>query len=178
MLDNVLPRRQLEDAMSGFDIFCLMEEKNFLAPNNLQFLQEVLETVRKSHLVEQYLATKGSTSSSAVIKPIPGVNPTAAGQGQNPFISSHKKLLGDLGGQLSAENVHDMALFFHGGSSSIHVKDLEKLKSAESVFKKLEGSRTIRPGDYTILYNVLDVIGRLDLCELIADHCKSQGTYT
>ncbi len=179
MLNESLPRRQLEDAVSGFDILCLMEEKGFLSPVNLDLLKEILELVGKGHLVQQYLSTRTSPSPLDVIKPIPDVNSPSANhhphQHREGLVSSHKKLLGDLAGELSAENVHDMALFFHGGNSSVHVRDLDTLKTAESVFKKLEGSRTIREGDYIILYNVLDVIGRLDLCEAIAQHCHNQS---
>lgn len=178
MLNEFLPRRQLENAVSGFDIFCLMEEKGFLSPTKLDLLREILEMVGKNLILQQYLSTRDSVMPRDVIKPIPVVNPLVPPQQQRKgFVSPHKRLLNNLAGELSAENVHDMALFFHGGTSSIHVQDLEKLKTAESVFKKLEGSRTIREGDYTILYNVLDVIGRLDLCETIIQHCSQQGTY-
>lgn len=173
MLDDDLPRALLETARSGFDVFCLMEEKGLLSPTDVVFLAEVLDTVRKKHFIDRYMNSR--TPSGEAFKPIPGAMGGVNARAKDS-LPSHKKLLGKLGDGLTPDNVHDMALFFHGGSSSIHLRDIESFKTAEKIFQKLQSSRMIQPGNYTVLYNVLEVLGRLDLCETIEEHCRNPGS--
>ena len=170
MVSDHIPRTLLETARSGFDVFCLMEERNLLTSTELFFLREVLDTVSKSHYIDSYLNARGSAG--VALKQIPGYTAGIPDPTRGPAsLTSHKKLLGRLGDGMTPENVRDMALFFHG--NSIHVRDIEELRTAEKIFDKLESGRAIQSGDYTILYNVLDALGRLDLCEMIVEHCSN-----
>lgn len=157
MLDDDLPRAQLEAACTGFDLFCLMEEKNFLSLDNLEFMKDVLETVGKDHYIDRYIA--GKRTGETQLKMIPGMS--------SGVVGTFKKLLSRLGDAMSHENVHDLALFIHGPESSISLKEAETVRTAEQVFRKLHDKRAIDEKDLTILYNVLDVIGRQDLCTMI-----------
>ena len=163
MLDDDLPRAQLEAASTGFDLFCLMEEKNFLSLDELEFMRDILQTVGKDHYLDRYIS--GKVTGETQLKPIPGMNSVVVGPGSED--KTFRRFLGQLSDAMSYENVHDVALFFHGDRSSIQLRDVEKIRTAEEVFKKLLDKGAIREGELTIVYNVLDVLGRQDMCTMI-----------
>lgn len=178
MLDDDIPRAQLEAASSGFDLFCLMEARNLVSQNGFTFLKDVLGTVSKEHYIDRYIAEV--KASGGQVKGTVGVSCGTPPSGKDNTL---KKLLGRLEDAMTLQNVHDLALFFYGRESSISLKEADKIRLASEVFQKLRGTKTICDGDVTALYNVLEVLGRLDLCSKIEefyqhqDHGKTSLTF-
>lgn len=157
ILSDFLPRQQLEKAMSGFDLLCLMASRSdILSCNDYSFLQEVLMEVGKGDCVEGFLS---SYSLHCVLG--------------SPCVTHHLKselvkvFLGELADNLTAENVHDLILFFSGICESINYQNMHNVRSAEQLFSRLLECHIIGASQLQPLQEVLTVIGRLDLADQI-----------
>lgn len=173
-LAESIPRSQLEKARTGFDIFCLMCDKDHLSPNNLSFLEEILECVHKKHFVQKYLGSLGVGSAQNPPLNI-GAGQPFVGEGNGRLSGLKVFLSRDIGAELSQENVRDLALFFHGEHISMQV--IERMRSAEELFDKLLTSHVLDGSNLQALQNVLDVIGRKDLSNRVAEMQQKDSTH-
>ena len=155
-LADTIPRSQLEKAKTGFDIFCLIIWKGLLSPTELSFLEDILECIHKKHFVERYIREAQGVSG--------GQNPPVNLGGAQPIsgrVDSLKKFLGEIGAELSHNNVHDLALFFHG--DLISIQEVESIQSSAELFGKLLDSNILNQSNLHILKEVLGILGRKDL---------------
>lgn len=161
MLSDFLPRQQLEKARSGFDLLCLMASReDLLSCKDCSFLEEVLREVGKADYIRGAFLPVSSLSPSMVL-----VNSVSLHQ--RPKLLQIKRFLGEIGDNLSTENVHDLCQFFAGICESINHQNLHHIKSAEQLFSRLQESHLVGVGRLQPLQQVLNLIGRLDLASSI-----------
>lgn len=167
MCNDMVPRRQLEHLRSGFDLFCVLEGKDLISTNNLDFLKEILETVGKDHLVGKLL------NGRAIAEVGPSnTEPSAESEAHyntTDLKSKFKIMLVKVGDELMERNVRDIAFFFQD-PESLSLQDIEQLRSASRLFQKLQDQGIIGPTKLEKLRATLDVIGRKDVCKIIDDY--------
>ena len=175
MCNDVVPRRQLERLRSGFDLFCVLEGKNFFSPTNIEFLKEILETVGKDHLVKKLLS-EGGGRAVAEMHEIGASTMELPGEGDqydpSKLKQEFKRLLLKVGDELMERNVRDIAFFFQD-PESLSLQEIEQLRSASKLFQTLQDQGIIGPTKLRKLRATLDVIGRKDVCKIIDDYQES-----
>ena len=176
MCNDVVPRRQLERLRSGFDLFCVLEGKNFFSPTNVEFLKEILETVGKDHLVKKLLS-EGGGRGVAEMHEIGASTMQLPAEGEVQYDTpklekAFKRLLLKVGDELMERNVRDIAFFFQD-PESLSLQEIEQLRSASKLFQTLQDQGIIGPTKLEKLRATLDVIGRKDVCKIIDDYQES-----
>ena len=158
MLADFLPRQQLEKARSGFDLLCLMASRSdLLSYSDYSFLQEVLREVGKGDCVEGFLSS--SYSLQDVFRS--SISPCHC----KPELV--KAFLGELADNLTAENVHNLILFFAGICESINYHNMHDVISAEQLFSRLLECHVVGASQLRPLQEVLTLLGRLDLADQV-----------
>ena len=173
MCNDMVPRRQLERLRSGFDLFCVLEGKDLISTTKVDFLEEILETVGKDHLVKK-LENEGDGRGIAEVGHEIGASNmqhSAESEAQHdaPNLKAFKALLLKVGDELMEQNVRDIALFFQD-PKSLSLQDIEHLRSASRLFQKLHDQGIIGPTKLEKLRATLDVIGRKDVCKIVDDY--------
>lgn len=164
---DLIPRRRLERFHTGFDLFCALEDLNYVTPNNSAFLQEILSSVNKGHLVNQLGGRAASETGGMCTQLLPGT----------PLDKTLKRKLIMLGEELSDRNLRDVALFFvssgtHPGSLSVQA--MEDIRQASDLFHRLEDSGALTPAALQRFREVLETIGRIDVCQKLDNLLKEQ----
>ncbi len=177
MLSDFLPKQQLEKAGGGFDLLCLMATRSeLLSPDNLSLLQEVLQEVGKRDCMEAAFSRPGTNyflpMFSSAMKPH-----SSQLQQERPRLLQIKKLYSNMCDSLSAQNVHDLSLFFADVGEALKYHEVQHVKSAEDLFSTLEEGHLIGAGQLLPLQHTLVLIGRLDLASTI-DAFQSEMTST
>lgn len=169
---DILPRREVEGIESAFQLFTLLEAISELAPDNLGFLEELLKTLNKGHLIrglEKALANPGShleNEAPASCGPTSQSNPA--------LFRKFRKFLVTIGDELPARDLGNISYFFQSYDvKGLTAQALQKLKEPSELFDLLEQERIISPKDLSKLRHVLDAIGRKDICEMVDDYMKS-----
>lgn len=168
---DLLPRREVEGVETAFELFGALQEINELAPDNLGFLEELLKTLRKGHLIrglKEALANPDRYSDEAT--PSRGLYSRS-----NPALSmKFKQFLITIGDELPARDLRNISYFFQSYDvKGLTAQALKKLKEPAELFDLLQQERIISPKDLGKLRSVLDAIGRKDICEKIDDYMKS-----
>lgn len=159
MLSDFLPRQQLEKSSSGFDLLCLMASRSdILSYKDYSFLQEVLKEVGKGDCVDGFL------SASYSLHGVLGSTCTSHHFFKPELV---KVFLGELADNLTADNVHDLILFFAGICESINYQNMHNVRSAEQLFSRLLECHIVGVSQLQPLQEVLTLIGRLDLADQI-----------
>lgn len=168
---DILPRREVEGIESAFQLFTSLEAISELAPDNLGFLEELLKTLNKGHLIrglKKALANPGSHSDESPAS----CGPTSQ---SNPALSmKFRQFLVTIGDELPARDLRNISYFFQSYDvKGLTAQALQKLKEPSELFDLLQQERVISPKDLSKLRRVLDAIGRKDICEMIDDYMKS-----
>ena len=176
MCNDVVPRRQLERLRSGFDLFCVLEGKDFISTTDVEFLKEILETVGKDHLVKK-LVNEGGGWGIAEVHETGASNMQLSAESEAQYDTpklekAFRKLLLKVGDELMEQNIRDIAFFFQD-PKSLSLQDIEQLRSASKLFQKLQDQGIISPTKLEKLRATLDVIGRKDVCKIIDDYLKT-----
>ena len=163
LCDSLIPRRQSESISTAFDLFCFLEGRNCISRTDVEFLEEVLDSVGKGHLIHPLRSSevvgKGVTETRGWRTP-----PNRDMQLEKEY----KKFLIAVSDELTERNTHDVALFFFDPSiPNLALQEIEKLKSANSLFQILQDNQIIGPTDLRMLRIVLETIGRKDVCKMI-----------
>lgn len=160
MLSDYLPRLQLEKSCSGFDLLCLMATKSsLLSCGDYSFLEELLKEVGKGDVARSMFLASYSSDTQ--------LDTSVAGSCTSLQKMKLKRFLSELSDDLTAENVHDLCLFFAGICKSINYQNLYRIKSGEQFFSKLLENEMIGVGHLQPVKLVFEIIGRLDLVTII-----------
>ena len=168
-----IQRRQAERIKSGFELLCVLAEKNYVAPAETGLLAYLLEDVHKSHLLQPLLAELGAPSRPARTRAPHGVvaEPSYSEGLENHF----QALLKNLGERLSEREFRNLALFY--ADKEFSLEDIEQLRQPSDLFLKLSASHMITITDLQKLLVVFDLIGRADLCKLVNDYIVTTKDY-
>ena len=171
MCDDDLPRGALERAGTAFDIFILMENKELVGQSDLDYLEEIMETVGKKHLVKKYLPL--TTGIQVVQGDQPGFSkPTADIKEKRKF----KVFLSELANNFSKSNIRDVSFFFYH-PDVLSFQEAESMSLADTLFSELKTKGVLGVDNLGRLRKVLSVIGRKDLCSMIDDYSEAGMSY-
>lgn len=169
---DILPRREVEGFEYAHDLFGALEAIGELAPNNLVFLEELLKTLNKGHLIRGLKAALANPASHLEDDAPASYGPSSL---SNPALSmKFKQFLVTIGDELPARDLRNISYFFQSYDvKGLTAQALQKLKEPSELFDLLRQERIITPRDLSKLRHVLDAIGRKDICEMVDDYMKS-----
>ena len=163
-----IPESKLENVRTVFELFILLEERGKLSPDDLSFLEQLLE--EKVHLVHQ-LYEKGFGQKSR--KYMSTVSSSGDIQRMLPMhmmfspeclAMSFKRLLKAIGFQLTS---HDLEQLKFLSSDEISAGGQVDIESGLDLLVILEKRQVISPLDVRFLEESLENIGRKDLCTIL-----------
>lgn len=156
-----VPKRQLEKMETAFELFCALESINKIGYNNDAILRELLTTRHREHLLHKY-----------PLVPIDDLVTDHGGKTPSPSeVMELSQFLVTISDSLSHRDFKDIACFlFDPDVSHYSYQDIENMDSATFIFEKLIQLKIIGPYNLTALYQVLEVIGRNDLCQRIVEY--------
>lgn len=172
LCSDLLPRRKLEKVKTAFELFCLLEDTKDISTTDTAFLEELLQSLRKKHLIQPLLEQGGGRGLVEARTPHVAT-PTEATleYDTRKLLKAFKDVLLAISDDLQESNVRDMALFFFNPNvAGLSLDEIEKIRSGNQLFLVLRDNRTITPTDVQRLRTVLETIGRRDLCEKIDDY--------
>lgn len=163
---SCIPDSRLEKVKNIYDLFILLDERGRLSPQDLSFLELLLED--KMHLVHQlYELGFGQKS-----KPIRNdSNPESLNSlpmymlfSQDPaqLLLNFKRLLKTVGIHLTSDNIKDIKYLCPD-----EIGCLEDIDSGLELLTTLEKWLEITPTNVGFLMEVLEGIGRKDLCTFV-----------
>ena len=166
-----IQRRQAERIKSGFELLCVLAEKNYVAPAETGLLAYLLEDAHKSHLLQPLLAELGAPSRPARTRAPPGVVADPSLKLDWRF----KELLKNLGERLSEREFRSLVLFY--ADENFPLQEMEELKQPIDLFEKLNARQVITVTDLQKLLVVFRLIGREDLCKVVNDYIIATKDY-
>ncbi len=170
---DLLPRRKVEKVTTAFELFCLLEDTGSVSMTETAFLEELLQSLRKKHLIQPLLEQGGGRGVVDTRSP----HIAEAAQviyDMSKLKSRYKKLLVTISDDLQESNVRDIGLFFFDPSiAALSLKEIERMRSGSKLFQVLQDNGTITPTDMQRIRTVLETIGRRDLCTEIDDYMKA-----
>lgn len=169
---DLLPRREVEGIESAFELFTALQDIGELAPDNLGFLEELLKTLNKGHLIRGLKEALAKPDSHLEDEAPASYGPSSH---SNPALSmKFKQFLVTIGDELPARDLRNISYFFQSYDvKGLTAQALQKLKEPSELFDLLRQERIISPRDLSKLRHVLDAIGRKDICEMVDDYMKS-----
>ena len=168
---DTLARRALEDAKTAFDLFSALEGKDELSPHKLDFLEDLLDSVGKRHLVRELR--------EALANPVSYEEEEAPGALPPPSLSSldartFNKFLVAIGDELTERDLRNVAYFFQSYNvTGLSAQEVQKLREPGDLFKILKQEKVISPTNLGKLRTVMDAIGRKDLCQQIDEYSQT-----
>ena len=166
---DLLSKRVLEDVKTAFELFSALEGKNQLSPDNLDFLQDLLDAVGKGHLVgdlKRALASPPAPSSS----PPRSISPPPSSLTSMKFTT----FLVSIGNDLPERDLRNVAYFFQSYNvTGLSAQEVQKLREPARLFEILKQEKIISPTNLGKLKTVMSAIGRKDICEKIDDYLLS-----
>ena len=176
---DFVPRRQLEDINTGFDLFSALEGiDDALGPDNLEFLEELLKTLHKGHLVRKLkaaLARQAGAQAGAQHEEFAPQPSLTSAQDRSLSIKFGQFLVG-IGNDLPERHLRDIAYFFQSYDvKGLNAQALQKLRDPAVLFDILKQEGLISPTNLSKLRAVLDAIGRKDLCSKVDAYLQSAG---
>ncbi len=178
LVTDFLPRRKVEKVKTAFELFCLLEGIGNISATETAFLGELLQSLRKKHLIQQLEQGRGSGVGARA--PHVATPPEAALMGYDVqgLVKKFKELLLEISDNLEEAHVRDVALFFFDpGVPGLTLMDIEEMRSGSTLFQVLRDNRTITPTNLERLQIVLETIGRRDLCSMINDYMTSNNDF-
>ena len=177
---DVVPRRVLEGVSTGSELFQALEDVDALSYNNLDFLELIFDSVSKAYLVRELRG--------ALTNPPPRVPARETGEDEaggpaslpptHPASVKFGKFLVALGDELPERELKQVAYFFRSfrAAAGLSAQEIQRLKEPAVLFKVLKQEKMVQPTDMGMLRDVMEAIGRLDLCERIDDYTVSVAT--
>lgn len=162
-----VPKGQLERIETAFELFCALEERGRIGYGNDAILRELLEARHREHLLVKYPLDE---------KEILETDAGGKSYNEGEKADLQKFLLG-ISDSLSKRDFKDLAYFLFDTdvNGTYSLQDIEKMNSGIDLFEKLLAAKLIGPKNLTALYQVLEVIGRNDLCIKIAEYLPESG---
>jgi len=175
MCNDLVPRRQLESIHSGFDLFCVLEGKGHLSLTDASFLEEILETVGKKHLVRRLVnegGGRGIQEQREIGTPCNQLPAESEVQYDTKKLEREfKGFLIKVGDELTQRNIRDVAFFFQDSDrATLSLQEIEQIRLASKLFEKLRDEGIISSTNLGKLRATLDTIGRKDVCKIIDDY--------
>ena len=168
---NGISRRALEEIDAAFQLFSALEGINELAPDKLGFLEELLKTLGKVHLIEplkEALANPASYTEGAQSSPLSPPTSDAA------VSMKFNQLLISIGNDLPQRDLRNVSYFFQSYDvKGLTAQALQKLREPAQLFDILKQERIISATNLGKLRAVLEAIGRRDICEKIDEYAQS-----
>lgn len=157
-----VPKRQMERMETAFELFCALESQDKIGYLNDSILRDLLGSRQREHLLNKY---------PLIIDPNDDLATDHGGSVPSPKEMTDLSLFLDkISDSLSHRDFKDIACFlFDPDVSRYGYQDIEKMTSATDIFTKLLELKIIGPSNLTALYQVLEVIGRNDLCQKIVE---------
>ena len=168
---DLLPRREVEKICTAFELFGAIEGIGELAPDKLNFLEELLKTLNKGHLIIKLKEALAHPSSRTEDTP-----PQSAPSSHSDVALSmrFKQFLITIGNDLPASDLRNVSYFFQSYDvKGLTAQALQKLREPAELFDILRNERIISPTNLSKLRFVLDAIGRKDICEKVDEYMKS-----
>ncbi|XP_077990085.1 caspase-8-like [Glandiceps talaboti] len=150
-----ISKREMETLNDLTAIFIALQERGFIADDNLKFLKDIFHAVKRKPLVEivekferEYLEEPKTTC------------PTE--------LSPLKRLFDELNGELCKEDEQKIRHLLEG--RQISKRDMESLKDPTDMFMKLKESGHIAANEMTFLKRLFKTLSRPQLVKLIEDY--------
>ena len=159
-----IPKRHLERMKTTFELFCALESQGKITYENDEYLRELLTSRHKEHYLQKYpIALPDDNSFLATDH--------GGAMASNDELRALTSFLAKISDSLSQQDFLTLACFlFDPEVSSYSIQEIENMDSANDIFERLTKAKIIGPTNLTALYQVLEVIGRNDLCQKIALH--------
>ena len=147
----------LEDVRDVLDLLTTLENHGKLSPQNLTFLQQLLEGIKKGHLMKHIEEGYDESLTDPVVPRGVGIPPVS------PL--SEQVLLNHIASELSEDNIKNIAYLFrdHGINTNKLIKDFTK--NPRELILALSRRTIICQGNLDQLRWALKEINRLDLVE-------------
>lgn len=173
---DVLPRRVLEGATTASDLFLALEDVDLLSSTKLDFLQLILDSVSKGHLVKDlkealanpvsYESGEYETASSGP----PSLSST------DPLVIKFNSFLVSLGMELPERDLKHAAYFFQSCKvTGLSAQEVQRLREPAQLFDILKKEKIISPTDLGQMRRVMEAIGRIDLRDKIDEYTEGVG---
>ena len=165
-----LPKGRQEKIETAFELFCTLESNGEIDYGKDDVLRELLEARHRVHLLSKY--------------PLDGPDDLETDAGGRDYTEKEKSalrvFLDRISESLSHRDFKDLAYFLFDTDAAAtrgtySFQEMEQMKSPLELFEKLIAAKLIGPHNLTALYQVLEVIGRNDLCVKIAEYLPESG---
>ena len=173
---DVVAKRVLERVTSGYELFLALEGVNRLSATNLDFLELVMENISKAHLVQELREVLADPANYAAFSETEGGDSTGPPSlpPTHPASLKFKAFLVSLGDELPERDLKTVAYFFRSYDvTGLTAQDIQRLSEPAELFKILKQEKVISVTDLGKMREVMDAIGRLDLCEKIDEYLES-----
>ena len=158
-----IPKRHLERMKTTFELFCALESQGKITYEDDKYLRELLKSRHKEHYLQKYPIALPDDDISLLATDHGGA------MASNDELRSLTSFLAEISDSLSHQDFMTLACFlFDPEVSSYSFQEIENMDSANNIFERLIKAKIIGPTNLTALYQVLEVIGRNDLCQKIA----------
>ena len=172
---DLIPRREVERIGTGFELFGVLQGQGLIAPHNLSFLEELLSSVHKAHLLTVLKNPQTQPPPGPANAPANHPPPAAATVPPDKRLSQKfQKFLVKVGDELPERNVRDIAFFFQSFNlKSLSAQEAERMREPAKLFRILREEELITPTDLSKLREVLSAIGRRDVCRMVDEYMRS-----
>ncbi len=171
LCDNDLPRTYLEKIETAFELFCALEQENQISCYNDYKLRALLKPINKLHLLDK----------NPLNRPSDPLIQTDRG-GRLPDTVEVKELRGFLvtiSNNMSKRDLRNFICFVYDLVPHMcTLTDMDRVASANDVFKALIDDRFIGPKNLNMLKEIFEVIGRNDLCQRIQEYTSCNRPVT
>ena len=162
LCDNDLPRTYLEKIETAFELFCALEEANQINCYNDFKLRTLLTPINKLHLLEKNPLNRSSD---------PLIQTDRGGRlPDTAEVAELRAFLVPISNNMSKRDLRNLICFVYDLiPQTCTLTDMDKVASANVVFKALIDDRLIGPKNLNMLKEIFEVIGRNDLCQKIQE---------
>ena len=173
---DLLTRRVVEGVTKGSELFSALEDVGLLSPTNLDFLQTIMDSVSKGHLVKELkevLANPASYGSGGGLYETSSSGPPSLSS-TDPLSIKFNSFLVSLGGELPERDLKHAAYFFQSCKvTGLSAQEVQRLSDPAELFQILKQEKIISPTDMSQMRRVMEAIGRIDLRDKITEYTES-----
>ena len=170
---DLLPRRVVEEVSTGADLFSALRGRDYISRDKLDFLEELLGSVSKAHLLRSLREAADPSSRAMAASPRPP-SPPASMQSSLKF----SQFLVSVGDELPQRDLKNVAYFFQSYKvTGLSAQEVQSLREPSKLFAILKQEKIISPTNVEKLRTVMDAIGRKDICEKIGEYARSVPGY-
>ena len=124
---DLLPRRVLEEVSTGADLFSALRGRDYISRDKLDFLEELLGSVSKAHLLRSLRAALADPSSRAMAASPRPPSPPASMQSSLKF----SQFLVSVGDELPQRDLKNVAYFFQSYKvTGLSAQEVQSLRSS------------------------------------------------